>query len=664
MMKQYIFSRYTFLLLAVSMTALFGWQKTVAAQVQSSAARVSIATTENASPWRIGLVGNIETMFSNQALIRIARLPEEFLSPLKDTLSQGVGGGIELEYSIMPWFSFALRGEYAQMESRSTSSVRLPAGGTRPPEMIQGQPAPRLIERRTALTYNAQSIAATPLARVRLWNVLTLSGGARFDAVLQMPLAYTVEIDSLVGTFVTGTSSRRTLYSTPNFVGRTELAVAPVFSIGATVNIGKLTLMPEIQLQTQYRPFAATNWSLVALRGNLSVLLNLPLASPDEIKVEQPFPKTASTTTITGTITGTITATALNARLQANTSMPAPEAVPPPLDTVVQRRDTTMRVVSWGERDTIRLTKRTIASVDDVVRVVEIYERSIPKSRPFLVADLDVRFISTLLAPRFLETSQAARLATHRMIIRHFRADEVDSSQGNMRVLETIDTIETVRMPILRFVPEISSELGIESSVVEVFTSESGTVERFAVESKRTLDWDIQHLFLKPHQSDITRSLVSGTPLYSFLTATDTDGQIRRSDTVRVLVESLAEKSDKNVPSTMQNRTPNTSVSTMTNRMNTRSTWLIATLSVPLEESGASHNDRVIKAFVARLPRGKQFPCTVYVNASNNEASATQYAQTLATQIRTNALQARIVRRAQSFNAAATIELIVAVEEK
>ena len=86
--------------------------------------------------------------------------------------------------------------------------------------------------------------------------------------------------------------------------------------------------------------------------------------------------------------------------------------------------------------------------------------------------------------------------------------------------------------------------------------------------------------------------------------------------------------------------------------------------AVPFEEQTTSDNEQILKAFTARLPRGKQLPCTLYVNASNNEASATQYAQTLATHIRANGLQARIVRRAQSFNAAATIELIVAVEEK
>jgi type IV pilus biogenesis protein CpaD/CtpE len=90
----------------------------------------------------------------------------------------------------------------------------------------------------------------------------------------------------------------------------------------------------------------------------------------------------------------------------------------------------------------------------------------------------------------------------------------------------------------------------------------------------------------------------------------------------------------------------------------------MATLPVPLEEQTTTDNEQVLKAFAARLPRAKQLPCTMYVNASNNEASATQYAQTLATQIRAQGLQARIVRRAQSFNAAATVELIVAVEEK
>jgi hypothetical protein len=201
---------------------------------------------------------------------------------------------------------------------------------------------------------------------------------------------------------------------------------------------------------------------------------------------------------------------------------------------------------------------------------------------------------------------------------------------------------------------------------VEVFTSEGGIVERFAVESKRTLDWDLQHLFLKPHHDDITRTLVAGTPLRSFLIATDTDGQTRRSDTVRIMVETLTDKSEKNATSTNPNRTSGAGGSTvsLTPRTNTRSTWLMATLPVPLEEQTTTDNEQVLKAFAARLPRAKQLPCTMYVNASNNEASATQYAQTLATQIRAQGLQARIVRRAQSFNAAATVELIVAVEEK
>jgi hypothetical protein len=69
-----------------------------------------------------------------------------------------------------------------------------------------------------------------------------------------------------------------------------------------------------------------------------------------------------------------------------------------------------------------------------------------------------------------------------------------------------------------------------------------------------------------------------------------------------------------------------------------------------------------LKAVLERLPRGKQLPCTLYVNAAGNDVSALQYAQTLAMQVRLSGLQARIIRRAQTKNTMPTLELVTMLE--
>lgn len=658
-------------------------------------------TTAQMSPFRIGLTGSLVTMFTNQPLAGIARLPEPFLSPLRDTLIQGFGVGLEAEYNVLNWLAVGLRGEYAELRGSAVNSEFLPVAGTREPTALQGQPEPRFIERRTRIEFEARSIAFTPFARVRLWNVLTLSLGARIDTIFQMPLTYQVGIDSLSGAFLTGAAPRRTLFAVPNFGGRTGVSISPVLGLGATLNVGRFTFLPEIQLQTQYRPFAATNWSLVGVRGNLSILLNFPLPQkPDDPKTapkqdstsnrtekiaQNSVQSTRATVSNSGVFNSGISDSTSASRI--NKALATERIVAPPRDTLIQR-DTAVRLVSWNDSAQVVFLRKTALRDGETWRVRESYERTVPKARPFLVAGLNVGFVPSLGAARSAETKQASRLVAHRMVVRRFG---IDSLRG--QITERLDTIEAVKMPILRFAPDILGELGIESSVVEVLSPEGSIIERFAVESKRAVDWDMQHLFLKPENADLAELLSLGKPLRSVLTATDAEGQIKRTDTIRIVLESSGDKNPTSpVSARAQSGSSALSSPSAVQRSISRSTWLVATLPVPrMEENSPTsaqngvqekstseasantsevekeiardgRNKELLNTLVKRLPRKKQYPCTLYVNASSSEASALQYAQTLALHVRTSGLQPRIVRRAQAVNTSATVELVTEIE--
>jgi hypothetical protein len=663
---------------------------------QSAAPAAPVGTTSaQVLPFRIGLAGSVVTMFTNQPLVGIARLPEPFLSPLRDTLIQGFGVGIEAEYSILHWLAVGLRAEYATMRGSAINNEFLPVAGAREPTPLQGQPEPRLLERRTRLDFEVRSIAATPFLRARLWNLLTLSLGARIDTVFQMPLSYQVGIDSLAGTFLNGAAPRRTLFATPNFGGRTGVSISPVLGIGATLNVGGISFLPEIQLQTQYRPFAATNWSLVGVRGNVGILLNFPLSSkPEDIKTAPKQDSTTRKAEITAQNDAQFSHTTLlnsTSASRINTNVLTERIVSPPRDTVIQR-DTAVRLVSWNDSAHVVFLRETALRDGETWRVRELYERTVPKARPFLVAGLNVGFVPSLGAARSAETKQASRLVAHRMIVRRFG---IDSLKG--QITERLDTIEAVKMPILRFAPDILGELGIESSVVEILSPEGSIIERFAVESKRVVDWDMQHLFLKPENADLAELLSLGKPLRSVLTATDAEGQIKRTDTIRIVLESSGDKNPTlPVSARTQSGASALSSASQVQRSISRSMWLVATLPVPrteeipsasaqeksgdkpASESAAnaaanasevekeiardSRNKELLNTLVKRLPRKKQHPCTLYVNASSSEASALQYAQTLALHIRTSGLQPRIVRRAQAVNTSATVELVTEIE--
>lgn len=623
-----------------------------------------ISTSAEFLPFRIGLMGSLVTMPQIQTLTAITNLGPPLIYPFRGMTIQGYSGGLEAEYNFLPWLALGVRGEYERLFAFGETERLVPAAGVSTPNDVQGQAPPRLVTRRTTLTFETTSLGLTPLLRFRPWSILTMSLGVKMDIVYTMPLRYQHEAQDVI--YLNNLPPVTVLRDFNNFPGRDSLVISPVLGLGATLNVGRFTFIPEVQLQTQYRPFTATNWTLIGVRGNLSILFNFSTPSttkPDTGKVLPnlaPEGKTATTQPILTQTSSSQTSSSQSISL-TNPSINS-QSISIPQDTIIQR-DTTVRLVAWNEEMRINQTERLVRTENGVVRVFEQYSKNIPKSRPFLVADLSVRFVPTQGASRASETTQASRLQTHRMIIRRLVIDSSSTSKASpYRVAEQQDTLDAVRMPTLRFLPEISGELGIESSVVEVFSPEGGLLERFAVESKRTLDWDMQHIFLKPHNDTSAWSLNLGKPLRSLLTATDAEGQIRRSDTVRIVIESSGEKTVG-----MLANTRSTSMIAVSARPVTRSTWLVTRIPVPFEEDAIQSeqiNQSIVGALITRLPRGKQQSCALYVNAVSSDASALQYAQNLAAKLRISGLQSRIIRRAQSINSAATVDIVIGLEEK
>ncbi len=665
-------------------------------------------------PFRIGITGGVSIFFTNQRLVGLPppTFPEPFFRPLRDTLIQGWNVGAEVEYSVLPWLALGARGSYARMQGEAIGNTLVPVGGTRAPFDMQGQrdifgqPAPILIFRRETLTFSTESFEATAFARARLWNVLTLSVGARFASIYQMPLSYTIESDSLVRLVPLPIAPlRRNFVQTNNYAGRTRFNISPVFGVGATFNVGRLTFVPEVELQTQYRPFDNIAWNLLAVQGKLSVLLNFPAPvqpppqTPSPDSTRSTAPSSIASDSPKNSTSGTMTA------LQGNSgeSVKIQKRLVERIDTAFAR-DTVFQIGAWYEEARVLLKDRTETRVNEqrtetpteiriaaLLEVRELYMRRVPKPRPFLAANLNVRFIPNLGAAKSQESLQASRLLAHRMFIQRFSIDTVALLPLKARIYEQSDTIDVVKMPKLRFQPEISGELGIESSVVDVFSLDGTSIERFAVESKRTVDWDMQHIFLKSNNDALTDIVNSGKPLFSVLTASDAEGQVRRSDTVKIRIEATFERSpaslvsartEKNAPQSVANAGAATANSA--SGSTSRSRWLVAAFPVPKaleqnsaeqnsteqhsvaqngEEAAESMNEQLFTAFAMRLPRGKKYQCTLYVNASNNETSAVQYAENLAARLRGNTLQTRIIRRAQATNIGeASVEIVVPTE--
>ncbi|TAE24651.1 MAG: hypothetical protein EAZ92_13060 [Candidatus Kapaibacterium sp.] len=654
-------------------------------------------------PLRIGITGGVSGFFTEQALLGLPNFPEPFFRPLRDTLMQGWNAGVELEYSLLPWLALGARGSYAQMQGEAIGTTLVPIAGTREPvnmqgqRIISGQPAPVLILRRETLTFSTENIEATLFARARLWNILTLSIGGRFTSIYQMPLSYTLESDSLIRFLpINGAPLRRSFVQTSNYAGRTQFSSSFVLGIGATLPLGRLTLVPEIQVQTQYRPFDNVAWNILAVRGSLSVLLNFP-APPAPLQAP-PLDSTgmgksntlvnandsSRSTAIKSSTSSSVSALQGNLPQSTNRQKRLVERI----DTAL-KRDTVFQIGAWYEEARVLLKDRTETRVNEQRRetpteirveamldVRELYMRRVPKPRPFLAASLNVRFIPNAGAAKSQESMQASRLLTHRMFIRRFSIDTLALLPLKARIYEQSDTLDVVKMPILRLQPEISGELGIESSVVDVFSLEGTSIERFAVESKRMVDWDMQHIFLKNSSSalsNIVDIVSSGKPLLGVLTASDAEGQVQRSDTVRIRIEAALERSPASLVSARTQKTTsyNTTQTSTTASISahtpiaSRSHWLVTQFPVPKgteqndSDAGESMNEQLFAAFASYLPRGKRHPCTLYVNASNNEASAVQYAENLAARLRGNALPTRIIRRAQALSAEASVEIVV-----
>jgi hypothetical protein len=565
--------------------------------------------------WSIGIVGGGIVNIGSTAPFGIAlasvRGIEPFPVPLRmQTALNGFSAGLEAEYRLnagvhtdansdanISW-SLALRGEYTRQETTLTGNeavvISLWDGAQR-----------RFVPVRTTLlntlTLSPQTIALTPLLRLRVGSVLTLGVGARLEAIVRNPLDYSITLASLPpNTLVAFDSTGGQSLALPLELApqaRRELSISPIVSLGTTWLGAGVRIMPEIVWQPLLQPFLGSvsqnvgggntggtastggEWSLGSVRFNVALMLDMLPARTTTAPADNALPRVDSSnnTKAVVIITQPVISTTVPIFLVPTDSQPRNGAVH--LDKAridndslrkdtVTVRDTTIAFVAWNIADTVRLVRRTVtanagsdtsanaqANAPENVQantspnatlsakfltITESYIRDIPQPKPYLVASLDTRFIPALGSSRSSETKHISRLQERTFIVR--RLDNTGSVRG-----DNFDTLRSVRFPVMRFLPSVSSELGIARCFLTIaakkHTSQTPdflrVVEVLRSDDGRTpIDWDAQ-LAVVAAKQDSTR-LSSDHELLAWLTVQDIEGQERVSDTLRITFDDVS----------------------------------------------------------------------------------------------------------------------------
>lgn len=502
------------------------------------------------SPFQVGLVGSISRQFPTGRLAAVQDI-QRFPAILDIHNGTAFEGGIEAIYRLNPSWELALRGEYGQSVS-TTSGEEHSIVSVWNPQASRYQPVPATIQ--NTLTANVNLLSFTPLVRLYLGDIFFVSLGSRFDVPLQSSLRYRFDIAD-PATFVSNFSQRIDTALRLPPPARVGFSWSPTLSVGASLTVNRVRFMPEIQVQPLFQPFRGftpenTPWNLASVRFNLAIVLSFPPPKADEPLSSSAPPKSVPPTALESSIPPTLQTNNANQTNTANSLQPtkddassaqdSPILFPMRLDTVFQR-DTTTQVVAWNRSDTVRVTGKTTQSISipsgKQIMIAESYIHDVPKPKPFLVANLDVRFIPALGAARTTETKQAARLVEKPMIIRSLTSD---ATSGAFALKEKYDTLNAVRMPLMRFLPTISSEIGVRERCIAIGSEHSPDAPLLTIiaPDAKPLDWDAQTLLFAPSSQSRVNTLIGDT-LAVWMTVADNEGQRVKTDIARITVENL-----------------------------------------------------------------------------------------------------------------------------
>ncbi len=550
----------------------------------ASAARLFAQTPSTSAsqhiPFSLGLVGSIAPQFATGRLAALQDIPR-FPAILNVHNGTMLGGGIEAAYRLNPSWELGLRGEYGQSSQTTTGDENVLLSLWNP-QLSRYQPTPAVV--RNTLTSTITMLSLTPLVRLFLGEVFYVGIGARFDVPLQTSLRYRFDLEA-PATFVNSTLPQRidTALRLPP-VARAAFSFSPVLSVGASLAVGRLRFMPELQVQPFFQPLRGitpenTPWNQVALRFNLGIVLSfpaaqaIPQASLPNVPVNSPSNIVSQSTSIqsqnamhsSSSSQDASTPNTQGTKAENLTAQEPPISFSMRLDTVFQR-DTTTQPVAWNLADTVRMDRNTTQSRTIVngkqITISESYTHDVPKPKPFLVANLDVRFIPALGAVRSAETKQAARLTEKPMIVRSLTAS---AAQGVFSPNEAYDTVHAVRLPLVRFLPTISSEVGIRERLITIGSEQSSEAPLLTIiaPDAKPLDWDAQTLLFLPFASSRTQ-LVRDT-LAVWMTVADNEGQRIKTEAALITVEN-------------SDTTPLHQTTALTSRQSGR--WTLASLRV------------------------------------------------------------------------------------
>jgi hypothetical protein len=491
---------------------------------------------------------------SSGAALRGIEGIEFFPVPLNRTTAlSGFSIGVLADYRLSVAWSLELRADYTRQQTTLTGDEQVIISLW---NVQRNRYTPLPVTLRNTLTLAPQAVGITPRVRLHLGEFLFVSGGIRFDALLPTIPDYSLELTqlppnaSLVAFDSTGVQ-RLALPLVLRPAAQQSVSISPVASLGAMFSIGeRVRILPEITWQPVFQPFRAItvegrDWNIGSVRLSCAFMLDIPAA--------QTVPPTDTTPSFqqqaVPTVSPVVLSSTASLQRQAIDSSNYSSNYGSKADgETVLLRDTIISVVAWNLPDTVRLVERTgtNATTDTTFEgqlqrdtLMESYIHEMPKARPFLVPTLGVRFVPAVGSPRRAETIQLSRLRERLSVVRRLRLDVRTSA-----VLETVDTLHSVRFPVMRFLPAVSSEVGIDSdhfflTIVAEKQRDSSQdspmyrhVESLQTDGQTALDWDAQLAVL---QADTTLS--PDDKLLVWLTVRDVEGQERMSDTVQIVFD-------------------------------------------------------------------------------------------------------------------------------
>lgn len=607
------------------------------------------------TPFSFGLSGGISRQFPLNSLARLP-ISEPFPALLEIHNGTTFEGGLEVLYRLSTAWEFGLRGQYTQFSAttRGEGSTLIAV-----PNPQGSLPIPTRFPVQVTLLTDVRLISFTPLIRLFVGEFFFVSAGVRVDIPLLGQTLLRTQFDLIAPPAITYvvSSTQRLESAWADSLARVGFSWSPVISLGASLPIGRVRVIPEIQIQPIFQPFRGFArdgfvWNLPSVRLNVGLILSFPetLSSKNNDTVQKETPIALSPSTASQLRTTTIGENTPPPQVILSETHPETH-----IDTVFQR-DTTTRFVPWQDADTIHLEqtsieRRSIPSGEQI-SITESYKHDIPKPKPFLVANMDVRFVPSLGAMKSLESKQAAKLTEKPMIVHSFFTPPLMSPLLQSWT-EKYDTVASVRLPIIRFLPSVSSEVGVKMHSITIRSEGDATAHNaqlYQAEVK-PLDWDAQALvfpFVLKNFPGAAPTLLADSntssanigvqdTLWAWMNVTDNETQSRATDTARITVERFEAKDQVFAMTTLKSSPRQTEHWTIAHlrliqtRSGTNTTFALAPESVLLLKNLSKElygNAKKQKALSLHTSSVKN--CTVYADITEElDANSLEQLQSL-----------------------------------